>query len=49
MWHPPGWGKNPLERFEQRIFNSFTQNLNPDPYFRKAREIYEETVNRIIK
>jgi hypothetical protein len=49
LWHPPGWGKNPLERFEQRIFVAFNQTHDPNQYFEKARQIYQETVNKIIK
>jgi hypothetical protein len=49
LWHPPGWGKNPYERFEQRIYHSFESENNWEDYIRKSIDLYNKTINHIVK
>lgn len=49
LWHPPGWGKNPYERFEQRIFQIFSSDKNmSDEYIRTAKRLYLELIERHV-
>lgn len=49
IWHPPGWGKNPNERLEQRIYQMFCHNhRQSEIYMDTARDLYKLTVENII-
>ena len=48
LWHPPGWGKNPYERFEARVYQFFENDTNYLAYIETAKNIYRKTMNLII-
>ena len=48
MWHPPGWGKNPYERFEQRIYQLFDNDRNWQDYINKSIELYNKTTDYLL-
>lgn len=49
LWHPPGWGKNPYERFEKRFYDVFISDENYEEYVNTARKIFNEINEHIIK
>lgn len=49
LWHPPGWGKNPYERFEKRFYDIFINEKNYEDYLNTARKIFNEINEHIIK
>ena len=50
LWHPPGWGKNPYERFEQRIFNLFISNgPGSANYIETSKNLYSELIRNHIE
>jgi hypothetical protein len=50
LWHPPGWGKNPYERFEQRIFNLFMSNgPGSANYIETSKNLYSELIKNYIE
>jgi hypothetical protein len=49
LWHPPGWGKNPYERFEQRIYQLFAQDrFGWQNYINTSRNLYKELIEKFI-
>ena len=50
LWHPPGWGKNPYERFEQRIYQIFSQDRHSwQNYINTAIELYNTITEKFIE
>ncbi len=49
IWHPPGWGKNPYERFEQRIYQIFDSDRNWQNYINKSIELYQKSIEYLLK
>jgi hypothetical protein len=49
LWHPPGWGKNPYERFEQRIYQLFAScRPGSEHYLKIAKELYNITIEKLV-
>ena len=48
LWHPPSWGKNPLEHFERNIYKKSEQNSEVTKYIEKAVGIYKEILSKIV-
>lgn len=49
LWHPPGWGKNPYERFEQRIYQIFSSDGNKArSYIEASKKLYTDLIKRYI-
>jgi hypothetical protein len=49
LWHPPGWGKNPYERFEQRIYQLFALcRPGSEHYLKIAKELYNITMEKLV-
>jgi hypothetical protein len=50
LWHPPGWGKNPYERFEQRIYQLFSSDAHGwQNYINTSVELYNLLVEKFIE
>lgn len=50
LWHPPGWGKNPNERFEQRIYQLFCSDYHGwQNYINTSVELYNVLAEKFIE
>jgi hypothetical protein len=50
LWHPPGWGKNPYERFEHRIYQIFSQDGHTwQNYINTSIELYNTITEKFIE
>ena len=49
LWHPPAWGKNPMQGVEKGIHDSFVNNNhNWLDYVNKSKELYIRIKNTFI-
>jgi predicted glycosyltransferase involved in capsule biosynthesis len=50
LWHPPGWGKNPYEGFERRIYQLFSSDAHGwQNYINTSVELYNILVEKFIE
>jgi len=50
LWHLPGWGKNPYERFEHRIYQLFSSDGHGwQNYINTSVELYNLLVEKFIE
>lgn len=48
LWHPPSWGKNPLEHFEKNISKKIDNPTEMQKYLPLAVNLYHEILSQIV-